>query len=100
MPCGLRHVCVASQLPCSHDLLPRARCGLIACSALCCQPLLHDPCSRTRRLRVLLRLLESPVSQRALRRFWKGTLLLCAIILVAHVACYAVLGTQVLERHT
>ena len=96
---GTSPVCVAAQLDvtswtcCESHLLPLPA---FTCLPACKQPM----CRRAHRLRVLVRLLESPVSQRALTRFWKGTLLVCAIILVAHVVCYTLLGTQVLERHS
>lgn len=75
-------------LLCEH--IPKCCPGL---PVACC-------CRRAKRLRRLLRQLDSPVARSALLRFWRGTWVVVAVLLLAHIVCYAILATMVGTRHT
>lgn len=55
---------------------------------------------RAKRLRRILRQLDSPVARASLLRFWRGTLGVVAVLLLAHIVCYAVLASILQLRHT
>lgn len=58
------------------------------------------PCRRAKRLRKILRQLESPIARGPLERFWRGTWGVVAVLLLAHIVCYAVLANILAVRHT
>lgn len=57
------------------------------------------PCRRGKRLRKILRQLESPLARGPLTRFWRGTWGVVATLLLAHIVCYAVLASILTVRH-
>jgi hypothetical protein len=63
--------------------------------------LLLQLCRRAKRLRKLSRMLTSSIAQSATNTCqWKRhTLYLLAIIVAAHIACFAVVSTQLYARH-
>lgn len=56
-------------------------------------------CRRAKRLRKILRQLESPAARGPLTRFWRGTWGVVAALLLAHIICYAVLASILTVRH-
>jgi hypothetical protein len=64
------------------------------------EPHQHATCRRAKRLRRILRQLDSPVARAPLLRFWRGTWAVVAVLALAHIVCYSVLSMQVLDRHT
>lgn len=56
-------------------------------------------CRRAKRLRRILRQLESPAALAPLARFWRGTWGVVLVLLVAHIICYAVLSTVLDSRN-
>jgi hypothetical protein len=57
-------------------------------------------CRRAKRLRKILRQLESPAARGPLMRFWRGTWGVALVLLVSHIVCYAVLANILAVRHT
>ncbi|KAF6262350.1 hypothetical protein COO60DRAFT_649798 [Scenedesmus sp. NREL 46B-D3] len=55
---------------------------------------------RAKRLRRIKQQLDSPLARMALLRFWRGMWLAAAVLLSAHVVCFAVLATTVKSRQT
>jgi predicted Co/Zn/Cd cation transporter (cation efflux family) len=57
------------------------------------------PCRRVKRLKKLSRMFSSGIAQAATNQWKHHTLFLLAIILIAHIACFAVVTTQLDARH-
>jgi hypothetical protein len=57
------------------------------------------PLRRAKRLKKLSRMLTSSIAQSATNTWKRHTLYLLAIIVVAHIACFAVVSTQLDARH-
>ncbi len=56
-------------------------------------------CRRVKRLKKVWRMLASSIAQAATNSWKYRTLYVLGIILVAHVACFAVIVTQINSRH-